>query len=143
MLVVDASHSGRSIFALIRGFVEEAGPGSIAGVILNRLGSEGHETYLKKACAGMDIPVYGMLPKMSELQWPERHLGLQASQEQEFPNIEILSEKVENHLDLDGILDLMEIPLRQVCLVYSLRVMFQIIFIGKLLPQLDRVVWQL
>ena len=110
LLVVDASHAGRSIFASIRGFVEEAGPGAIAGVILNWLGSEGHETYLKKACAGIDISVYGMLPKISELQWPERHLGLQASQEQEFPNIEILSEKAENHLDLDGILDLMEIP---------------------------------
>ena len=64
----------------------------------------------KKACARMDISVYGMLPKMSELQWSERHLGLQASQEREFPNIEILSEKAEKHLDLDGILDLMEIP---------------------------------
>ena len=95
LLVVDASHAGRSIFASIRGFIEEAGSGAIAGVILNRLGSEGHETYLKKACAGIDIPVYGMLPKMSELQWSERHLGLQASQEQEFPDIEILSEKSE------------------------------------------------
>ena len=51
LLVVDTSHAGRSIVASIRGFLDEAGPGMIEGLILNRLGSEGHGRYLQKACA--------------------------------------------------------------------------------------------
>ena len=110
LLVVDASHAGRSIAAAIRGFIEEAGPGTIAGLILNRLGSEGHGTYLRKACAELEVPVLGMLPKISELMWPERHLGLQASQERRLPEVQQMAELAENRLDLSGILNFLQLP---------------------------------
>ena len=107
LLVVNCAQAGRSVIASIRGYLDEAGPECIAGVILNRLGSEGHVKYLEKACVGLEVPVLGLLPKISELEWTERHLGLQASQEQELPSIERIAELADRHLDLPGILDLL------------------------------------
>ena len=109
LLVVDTSHAGRSIVASIRGFLDEAGPGMIEGLILNRLGSEGHGSYLQKACAELEVPILGMLPKIQELEWPERHLGLQASQERKFPEVQRMAEIAENRLDLSGILNLLDV----------------------------------
>ena len=107
LLVVNCAQAGRSVIASIGGYLDEAGPECIAGGILNRLGSEGHVKYLEKACVGLEVPVLGLLPKISELEWTERHLGLQASQEQELPSIERIAELADRHLDLPGIMDLL------------------------------------
>jgi len=110
VLVVPCAHAGRSIVAGIRGFLHEAGPERCLGVILNQVSSEGHATYLRKACANLEVPLLGIVPKLPELDWPERHLGLQASTERELPASEALAELAEQHLAIGRILDVVSVP---------------------------------
>ena len=103
VLVVPCAHSGRSIGATVRGFLQEAGPERICGVILNGASSPGHVDYLRRACASWDIPLLGVLLKLPELDWPERHLGLQASTEQPLPTPQQLAELAEAYLDVEAL----------------------------------------
>ncbi len=101
LLVVPCQNSGRSISAAIQGFVAEAGgPEHFAGIILNQVNSESHADYLSKACASLQIPIFGALPEIRELRWPERHLGLQPGVEQKLPEADHLAELAEKYFDL-------------------------------------------
>jgi cobyrinic acid a,c-diamide synthase len=104
VLVIPSAKAGRSVAAALRGFVEEAGPGRIAGVILNEVSGSNHAGYLREAIAPLKISVLGVVPFCEELAWPERHLGLQASQERAFPARQELAQLAEKHLDLPQIL---------------------------------------
>ncbi|MEK6713950.1 MAG: cobyrinate a,c-diamide synthase [Nitrospirota bacterium] len=77
ILVIDASGMARSIAALVSGF-ESFDPGvKIAGVILNRVGSERHFAILKEALEKYcRAKVIGYMPHVEDLIIPERHLGL-------------------------------------------------------------------
>lgn len=76
ILVVDARSMARSAAALVHGFATYEPRVRIAGVVLNRVASDTHETMLRDALAELDIPVMGVLRRRSELATPERHLGL-------------------------------------------------------------------
>jgi cobyrinic acid a,c-diamide synthase len=104
VLVVPSAKAGRSLAAALRGFIEEAGHGRIAGVVLNQVNGSTHADYLREAIAPLKIPVLGVVPVCEELAWPERHLGLQASQERAFPARKELAQLAEKHLDLPRIL---------------------------------------
>lgn len=104
VLVVTAKKSGRSLAVALRGFIQEAGYGRIAGVILNGVSGSSHTDYLREAIEPLAVPVLGALPFCPELAWPERHLGLQASQERQLPSWQILASLAEQHLDINGIL---------------------------------------
>jgi cobyrinic acid a,c-diamide synthase len=104
VLIIPSAKAGRSIAATLRGFVEEAGPGRIGGVILNEVSGSSHGEYLRQAIAPLKIPVLGVVPFCEELAWPERHLGLQASQERILPPRAELARLGEKHLDLSQIL---------------------------------------
>ena len=96
----------------IQGFLNEAGGEKhFAGIILNQVNSESHAEYLRKACASLGIPVLGALPEISELRWPERHLGLQPGLEQKLPEAERLAELAEQHIELDLLLEKFSVPL--------------------------------
>ncbi|MBN2235230.1 MAG: cobyrinate a,c-diamide synthase [Opitutales bacterium] len=105
-LVIPAAKQGRSIRATIRGFVEEAGPGVIHGIILNKVSGPSHAEYLKRAIADLGIPVTGAIPLLPDMDWPERHLGLQASQEWIPTPASRLVEVATQWLDMDQMLDL-------------------------------------
>jgi cobyrinic acid a,c-diamide synthase len=76
LLVVDATAQARSVAALVHGF-RSFGPGvRIAGVILNRVGSDRHEQILRDACAEVGTPVLGVLRRHDAVAAPSRHLGL-------------------------------------------------------------------
>ena len=104
LLVVPSAKAGRSLAAALRGFVEEAGHGRIAGIILNQVSGSSHADYLREAIAPLKLPVLGVVPVCEELAWPERHLGLQANQERAFPARKELAQLAEKHLDLPRIL---------------------------------------
>jgi cobyrinic acid a,c-diamide synthase len=108
LLVIPSAKSGRSLAAALRGFIAEAGPEMIAGVILNGVSGRGHADYLREAIAPLKLPIFGAIPVCSELSWPERHLGLQANQERSFPTRMELAELAERYLDLSSILALVE-----------------------------------
>jgi len=76
VLVVDAAAMGGSVAALVHGF-GTFDPGiRVAGVVLNRVGSDGHEALLRAALAPLGLPVLGALRRDSRLTWRDRHLGL-------------------------------------------------------------------
>jgi cobyrinic acid a,c-diamide synthase len=49
---------------------------NLAGVILNRVGSKGHEGILREAIAPSGVPVLGVLRRDARVAAPDRHLGL-------------------------------------------------------------------
>jgi cobyrinic acid a,c-diamide synthase len=106
ILVIPSAKAGRSLAAALRGFMVEAATGLIAGVILNSVSGRSHAEYLREAIAPLKLPVLGAIPVCPELSWPERHLGLQANQERDFPHRKELAELGESYLDLSGIISL-------------------------------------
>jgi len=75
ILVVDVAAQGRSIAALVHGF-RSFGNVRLAGVILNRVGSDRHESLLREACEEVGTPVLGALRRAGAVAAPSRHLGL-------------------------------------------------------------------
>ena len=72
-----------------------------AGIILNQVNSQSHAEYLRKACSTLEIPVLGTLSEIPDLDWPERHLGLQPGVEQKLVDANELAQLAEKHFDLD------------------------------------------
>ena len=81
VLVVDAKGMSGSVAALVHGFSRFDPSIDVAGVILNRVGSDRHESMLREALQDSGIPVLGSLPRLPSLSWPSRHLGLTLPQE--------------------------------------------------------------
>ena len=76
VLVVDASAVGASVAALVHGFATFDPGTSVAGVVLNRVGSDSHESLLRDALAPTGVPVLGALRRHADYSWRDRHLGL-------------------------------------------------------------------
>jgi cobyrinic acid a,c-diamide synthase len=105
LLVLDVARQAQSAAALVRGFAVHDPAVKIAGVILNRVGSERHRALVANAIAGVNIPVLGALPREIALALPERHLGLvQAREHSKLATlIDRLAAAAERHLDLNAI----------------------------------------
>ncbi|XRQ12456.1 cobyrinate a,c-diamide synthase [Actinomadura welshii] len=109
VLVVDASAAaGRSVAALVHGF-RSFGTVRVGGVILNRLGSDGHERMCRDAVAELGLPVLGALREYGEVAAPSRHLGLVPAAERRAEAVEAvrrLGGLVAASCDLDAVLAL-------------------------------------
>ncbi|UJW73877.1 cobyrinate a,c-diamide synthase [Rhizobium sp. SL42] len=81
VLVVDCAKTSQSVAALVQGFAAYRADVRVAGVILNRVGSDRHEAMLRMALDAIGMPVLGAIRSDAGLALPERHLGLvQASE---------------------------------------------------------------
>lgn len=76
VLVVDASSMSSSVAAVVHGYATLDPSLRLAGVILNRVGSPGHEALLRDALEPLGVPVLGALHRDDALTWRDRHLGL-------------------------------------------------------------------
>lgn len=83
LLVVDAKSMGESAAAIALGFQSYDPEVKLAGVLLNRLGSDTHEAMIREAMAKVGIPVFGAMRRDESLKMPERHLGLLPAEENE------------------------------------------------------------
>jgi len=108
VLVIPVAKRGRSLLAALTGFLLEAGPGRIGGLVLNHVSGPGHVDYLKRVFADFPIPILGCLPQNPDLRWPERHLGLKASQEFSQASRDKLAAVAEEHLNMDSLLELVD-----------------------------------
>ncbi len=110
ILVVDCARQSHSIAALVSGFRDFRRDVMIAGLILNRVGSERHEMMLRSALGPVGIPILGSLAKSDLLHLPERHLGLiQAGEHRELEGfIENAASMLARQLDLHRILAIAE-----------------------------------
>ncbi|MEM9796477.1 MAG: cobyrinate a,c-diamide synthase [Pseudomonadota bacterium] len=102
LLVVDAARMAQSIAPLVTGFARHDPAVSVAGVILNRIGSLRHIEMLRAACP---LPVLGAVPRDADLALPSRHLGLvQAAERADLDTfLEKAGAKMARYLDLDAI----------------------------------------
>ncbi|MFB4303656.1 cobyrinate a,c-diamide synthase [Actinomadura sp. NTSP31] len=109
VLVVDASAAaGRSVAALVHGF-RSFGTVRVGGVILNRLGSDGHERMCRDAVEELGLPVLGALRRSDDAVTPSRHLGLVPAAERSAEAVESvrrLGDLVAASCDLDALLAL-------------------------------------
>ena len=109
VLVVDAAAMSRSVAALVHGFTTFDASLRVAGVVLNRVGSDAHERMLRDALEPLDMPVLGVLRRNDAFRWRDRHLGLVPvieQRDQVVASLEALAAAVEDACDLDALLAL-------------------------------------
>lgn len=109
VLVVDASSQSRSVAALVHGFASWDPEVRLAGVILNKVGSDRHEELLREAMDSSGVPVLGALHRDGRAGTPSRHLGLVPVAERRADAVESVGElaaRVRAGCDLEALLAL-------------------------------------
>jgi cobyrinic acid a,c-diamide synthase len=109
VLVVDASAAGRSVAATVHGFRSYDERVRLGGVVLNQIGSDGHERMCRDAIEDLGVPVLGALRRDPGIETPSRHLGLIPAAERNadaVATVERLGELVASSCDLDALLAL-------------------------------------
>lgn len=103
VLVVDASHASRSIGALVAGMHAFDPEVSVAGVIVNKVGSDRHA---REVVDAIDLPVLGVISRDDGIVAPSRHLGLVPMDERDdaAAALDRLSERIARAVDLDHLL---------------------------------------
>jgi cobyrinic acid a,c-diamide synthase len=76
LLVLDCSRLSRSVAAIAHGYKTFDPRIQLAGVVLNRVGSDRHLELLKDALEPLQLPVLGVLRRQDNITIPDRHLGL-------------------------------------------------------------------
>lgn len=95
LAVIDASAMAQTAGAVVLG-LRDYGPVRMAGVVANRVASEGHARMV--AASLRDIPLLATLPKQAR-QLPERHLGLVVPGEVD--DIDAILDDLADQLQLD------------------------------------------
>jgi cobyrinic acid a,c-diamide synthase len=106
LLVLDVSGQSQTAAALVRGIAAHDQAVRMAGVVLNRVGSERHRILVTDAIAALGVPVFGALTRDANLALPERHLGLvQAGEHADLATwLDRLAQMAEQHIDVDGVI---------------------------------------
>jgi cobyrinic acid a,c-diamide synthase len=76
ILVLNCASISRSIAALVHGYRTFDSRIRLAGLVLNRIGSDRHLALLKSALEPLNLPILGILRRQDEITIPDRHLGL-------------------------------------------------------------------
>jgi cobyrinic acid a,c-diamide synthase len=109
ILVVDASAMSSSVAALVHGYAHFQPGIRVGGVVLNLVGSAGHEILLREALQPLGIPVLGALQRDDALAWRDRHLGLVPVAErpgQVAAALDRLAATVDASIDLEAVMAL-------------------------------------
>lgn len=104
VLVIDVSHMGQSVAAIVHGF-EHLDPNvRLVGVILNKVASSDHEATLRYAIAEWTgVPVLGAIRRDMSLMIPGRHLGLVPAAETAI-EAQKIGRAIEEVVDVDEVL---------------------------------------
>src|SRR4051812_26871370 len=107
VLVIDAARMATSAAAVALGLQQFDAGVTIAGVVFNNVGSEGHYAWLRGALeARTGLRAFGYLRFDAALRMEERHLGLVPAAERAAGTAlhERLRDEFDRHVDLDGII---------------------------------------
>ncbi|WP_229669872.1 cobyrinate a,c-diamide synthase [Microlunatus endophyticus] len=106
IIVLDVSGVSRTAAALVRGLIAEDARLSIAGVIMNKVGSPRHAGEIRRALDDHGIVTLGAVPRDRGVSVPSRHLGLMPAAER--PDavdvIGRLADELADSVDLDAVL---------------------------------------
>ncbi len=112
LIILDCSRLSQSVAALAYGYSQLDPDLHIAGLVLNRVGSDRHASMLKTALAPLNIPILGVLHRTDGIDLPNRHLGLIPAGE--LPNLRAILDKLahlaERCFDWERLLPLLETP---------------------------------
>ncbi|MDD9301581.1 MAG: cobyrinate a,c-diamide synthase [Desulfobacter sp.] len=106
LLVLDCTKSTRTMAALLMGCMNFDPDIQICGVVLNRVAGKRHEKKVRdnieRFCR---VPVFGAVPKLTQDDFPERHMGLVTSEEHSFSRkaLEAAKRVARENIDLDGL----------------------------------------
>ncbi len=106
LLVLDCTKSTRTMAALVLGCMHFDPLLNIMGVVLNRVAGKRHENKvkdnIKKFC---NLPVFGAVQKLTEENFPERHMGLVPYAESSIASSSInnAAKIAKENIDLDGL----------------------------------------
>jgi cobyrinic acid a,c-diamide synthase len=105
VLVHDVSGQAQTVAAVLRGVAAHDAHVKIAGVVLNKVGSERHRRLASEAIEALGLPVFGSLPRDASVILPERHLGLvQAGETAGLDKIlDALADRVQAHVDIGAL----------------------------------------
>jgi cobyrinic acid a,c-diamide synthase len=76
LLVVNCQSMSQSVAALVQGYGSFDPQLQIAGLVLNRVGSDRHLEILTAALAPLQIPIVGVFRREDAISLPDRYLGL-------------------------------------------------------------------
>ncbi|GAB3709954.1 hypothetical protein GCM10027590_02100 [Nocardiopsis nanhaiensis] len=104
VLVVDVARMSRSVGALVAGMADYDPAVEVAGVILNRAGSDRNTTEVVRS---LRLPVLGVVGRDEGLASPSRHLGLVPAAERDGAAlvVERMAEQIARQVDLDAVLE--------------------------------------
>jgi cobyrinic acid a,c-diamide synthase len=110
LLVLDVSGQSQTAAAVAKGFLAFDPAVRIAGVVLNRLGSERHRRLAQDAIEAVGLPVVGAVLRDPTMTLPERHLGLvQAGEHAGLQaHLDRLADIIERSLDINAVVRLFE-----------------------------------
>lgn len=107
VLVIDAKSMGTSAAAIALGFREFDREVNLAGVILNRIGSDSHAKIITDALEKIGVKCFGAVRRNAEFALPERHLGLVPTSENNFSDtIKKICATVTEQVNLDALIEL-------------------------------------
>jgi cobyrinic acid a,c-diamide synthase len=111
VLVVDVRSTAYSAAPLLYGYKNFRPEVEIAGVIFNRVASPSHYEFLREAAHDAGVEPLGYLPRREDFAAPSRHLGLSLENLEAFsPTIDAIADAIEEHVDLDRLLELTRRP---------------------------------
>ena len=111
LLVVNCSKTTRTVATLVLGCQAFDPRVRFAGVILNQIANNRHETIIRQAIEQYtDMGVLGVMPRLRQDIFPMRHLGVTPHQEYEAADEAVarLADLAETHFDLDAIVSVMQ-----------------------------------
>ena len=102
VLVLDVAGQSQTAAAVASGFANFKDGVDIAGIVLNRVGSERHARLARSAIEASGLKVLGVLPRDSGIVLPERHLGLVQAGETTGLDaaLDNLADFIERHIDI-------------------------------------------
>lgn len=105
VLVVDVSHTSRTVAAWVHGLATFDASVSVVGVILNKAGSPRHAAEAVSAMESVGVPVLGVLARDSGVSAPSRHLGLVpvAERDEAADVMAHLADQIAAEIDLDAV----------------------------------------
>lgn len=106
ILIVDCTKVTRTVAALVLGCQSFDREVPIRGVIINKLATSRQESIIRQSIERYcGIPVVGAVPKLRDITFPGRHLGLVPPQEHPSGEqaIETAAQEAEKHLDLESL----------------------------------------
>ena len=108
ILIIDASAMARSVAAMALGYRLFDRKSNVIGVIFNRIAGTAHLNYLREAMTSLPtLECFGGIPIRSDINIPERHLGLTVAEEGSLHKrmINQLARLIEEHIDLNRLLE--------------------------------------